>query len=366
MWFRGRAGCGKSMLMDYLSQEHAPTQQTHVCLSFAFQQECGGLKCSPLGVFRSLLHQVLRENRPLLARFMEITKFQQRCDERGLPGEKWNWTLAEVQSKFTWCLNSYHRERPIRIYLDAIDEAGEEAATSIISYFQHRLKAPKAFLSICFSSRPYPFVNVGYDFAISIQDENTLDVEALVDYHLDKSQGRFPGRSVQPIRSLLVKAFRGNPLLLERIVPKVVRSIAAQESSDMVWKALKEIPKGFDQIYMRDLDHVPPQHSHLAFEVFKWSRLSMDPLPLEELRIAMCVGNTDVLRETSDLKSSTLWYQDVDLLLTRVELFSADLLRVLQPSLDFFMDQAQERPAQQDSLFLTMDRSQNSCGQRGC
>ena len=196
---------------------------------------------------------------------------------------------------FRLCLEAYNVNRPIKIYLDGIDEAGEETATSIIMYFQRLPQRLKARISLCFSSRPYPFVEPKYDFAISVQDENIQDVESIADHYLGIAEARLSKTVLQPTRHLLIKSSRGLLLFLARNAPKVVQRIMAEESPGLVLKALMDTPKKPEENYKRDLEYITPENTGTAFEVFKWSCLSLDPLLLEELHIPVCIDSTKKL-----------------------------------------------------------------------
>lgn len=168
------------MLMDHIVDCFAQMHPSHLCLAFSFQRSYGELKSSALGMYRSLLHQLLSKNLPLLSLSMEKTTFQQRCRTEGQPGTKWAWMISDLRAAFTLCLEQYARDSPAVLFLDALDEAGQDA-TEIFSALQKILNLSNMRLSMCFSSRLMPFVSIEYDFAISVELANGEDVMLMAD-----------------------------------------------------------------------------------------------------------------------------------------------------------------------------------------
>ncbi|RSM09342.1 hypothetical protein CEP52_004133 [Fusarium oligoseptatum] len=83
-------------------------------------------KKNQLGLFRSLLHQVLSETPKELDKL--VTTFEQRRHGIGRPGEDWTWKLDELRELFKWSILDVLRNRPVWIFVDALDESGAENA----------------------------------------------------------------------------------------------------------------------------------------------------------------------------------------------------------------------------------------------
>src|SRR5437667_12017894 len=58
LWIKGHPGTGKSTLMAYLYRSLRANERRIVCLNFFFHGNGTTLQKSPLGMFRSLLHQI--------------------------------------------------------------------------------------------------------------------------------------------------------------------------------------------------------------------------------------------------------------------------------------------------------------------
>ena len=57
----------------------------------------------------------------------------------GKPEEKWNWHSQELQDSLRDSLLNILEECTIRIFVDALDECGEEIAIQFVKYFEHLL-----------------------------------------------------------------------------------------------------------------------------------------------------------------------------------------------------------------------------------
>lgn len=185
LWIKGKPGAGKSTLLKYAFQamkrdEHLPSNSI-VALSFFFHGRGTEIQRTPLGLFRSLQHEFLqRFPRPLAN---VVGTFKSRYQNMGEPGEKWHWHPQELQDFIEMSLPEILRECAIRIFVDALDECGEQAAVQLVNYFQRlRSKCSSAQygLSICFSCRHYPIVSLKHGFEICVEHENHEDIKRYI------------------------------------------------------------------------------------------------------------------------------------------------------------------------------------------
>ncbi|KAI7251010.1 hypothetical protein KC343_g1414 [Hortaea werneckii] len=90
LWIKGRAGCGKSMLINHLSTEakrQALEIPNAIVLSHSFVfGKAESLQRSPAGLYRGLLHQILAMDGDLLTGFTKATKFAMREKQQGHAG----------------------------------------------------------------------------------------------------------------------------------------------------------------------------------------------------------------------------------------------------------------------------------------
>src|SRR5437762_2502178 len=73
LWIKGKPGAGKSTLIKYALRETEKQQPLdYTVASFFFHGRGTSIQRTALGLFRSLLHQILIKIRPLLSEFQSM------------------------------------------------------------------------------------------------------------------------------------------------------------------------------------------------------------------------------------------------------------------------------------------------------
>jgi ABC-type molybdenum transport system ATPase subunit/photorepair protein PhrA len=124
LWLRGKAGAGKSTLMKY-ALEHVTDNlaDTRVARAGFFYNSRGTmLERSPLGLFRSILHQLFRKDRTLLSQFMATYEEKSNTFQ-----EVWQWQLEELQEALKQIVAQW-LSCPVFIFIDALDEGDHREA----------------------------------------------------------------------------------------------------------------------------------------------------------------------------------------------------------------------------------------------
>ena len=136
LWIKGKPGSGKSTLVKYALDNHGASDNA-VVLSFFFYG-CGDeLQRTPLGLFRSLLHQVLGQAPDVLHDL--VNKFETKCKENGQPGKDWHWHEGELWPFIESCLPKVSMTRPVWLFVDALDECGKDNAVRLVEIFKSSL-----------------------------------------------------------------------------------------------------------------------------------------------------------------------------------------------------------------------------------
>lgn len=143
---------------------------------------------SVLGLFRSLLHQIVQRFPRLLQELCSI--FKRRCETEGEIGEKWNWQEKTLQDFFKHNVPSAAKIHPIRVYIDALDESGEVEARKLVKFFEATTNSPtfsQASFSICFSCRHYPLVSLENGLEICVDVENHQDIVTYIRENIQRT-----------------------------------------------------------------------------------------------------------------------------------------------------------------------------------
>lgn len=114
-------------------------------------------------MFRTVLYQLLNQVVPVRAMF--DAAWNERQQAQGAEGYSRDWQLDELRDLFSRIVLEAAKLQNIRLFIDALDEAGEEAAKDLLSYIwslNDEIRSSEARISICFSCRRYPvFANHG-------------------------------------------------------------------------------------------------------------------------------------------------------------------------------------------------------------
>ncbi|KAK4541724.1 hypothetical protein LTR36_007433 [Oleoguttula mirabilis] len=253
LWIRGRAGCGKSMLMNRIvEKEQAREVQADglTVMSFSFQRDGDESQRSAGGLFRSLLHQLLRVDSKLLAGFRAETDFDRHCAQRGHPGTNWDWSESELRVCFNRFIRLASKKgRRVCIYLDALDKCGEETALSLLSCLQKVAAETESHVSTCFSSRPYPFVAIEYDAAINVEEENGDDMEAFLASEFASVSHLRPRTELQTVIEQLISQASGLFQWLAWVSPRTLKLIHRGESVATILKKIGGYPEELGDVY---------------------------------------------------------------------------------------------------------------------
>lgn len=187
-WIKGKPGAGKSTLLKYsllTLPTTEPTPRKPLTISFFFHGRGAEIQKTPLGLYRSLLYQLLGRFPNTLSDVVQL--FRSRCEGMGKPGEKWNWHTQELRDFVESCLAKILEESAIRIFVDALDECGEEEARRLVRNFEDLYSksssAPHG-LSICFSCRHWPVIAPDNCQEICAEHENHKDIMTYIQEEL--------------------------------------------------------------------------------------------------------------------------------------------------------------------------------------
>lgn len=315
----GKPGSGKSTLLQYaLSRciedwgirDRIPIQRSNdsttsgvtagvkpsqrvLTLSFFFHGRGAELQKTPLGIFRSLLHQLLRLVPEYCLALLEV--FQKKQSD----GKHWEWHLLEVQRLFDSVLQVVLTHRPVMLFVDALDESGKSNANEVIQRFVALLDkcSPEAKLRVCLTCRHHPILRIQHPgtFIICPENENRDDISTYVQAKLsgDTSWGTW-GWIQETITTQASGVFMWARLVVERVL------VLKHEGAS--WKKIKavieQIPPQLDELYDGLIRGMEDKSTSL--KLVQWLCFSIRPLSLDELKWAMVTdhesSNTSLLQ----------------------------------------------------------------------
>ncbi|KAH7350408.1 hypothetical protein BKA66DRAFT_288549 [Pyrenochaeta sp. MPI-SDFR-AT-0127] len=333
LWIKGNPGVGKSTLVKYALHEcerQTPVNKELVIASFFFHGRGSSLQKSQLGLFRSLLYQILDQVPELLHDFTSI--FKMKCDTEGEPEVKWDWHQTELQDFLKNSVPLFSKGRPMRIYIDALDECGDEVARDLVKFFQRLILEPpdtgSAAISICFSCRHYPIVYLNCGLTLCVEKENTDDIITHVQSELTRMG--VEQNDARKIKKEIVKNASGVFQWVILILAIVVDLNQDGRSINEILVKLKATPKQLDDLYRDILRKVNLKSQSESLKLMQWICFAHRPLSILELRVAMAVDANTPYKTLHECQNSPKYARTDNEMEKRVKSLSGGLVEVVE------------------------------------
>jgi ankyrin repeat protein/predicted ATPase len=326
-WIKGNPGTGKSVLIKHIATRTHERNLCDVVVSFFFHGQGTPLQKNLLGLFRALLASILKYFPEHLTEL--AAKFAEREKQYGrdLTKPRWEWTENELRALLSGVLvNGTHRQ-PVIIFIDALDECGEDAATSLLAYFRDladRTESGNARFKICFSSRHYPIL--GHDLIPSIEVEkmNGEDIR----WYVKKRLKDIPLESKrQKIESEILSKSNGGFQWVFLVTSTIVIKDSRGTGETKLLEELTNCPQTLSNTYEVILRQVPATEQHQMMKIFQWVLFAERPLSAQELRHALATDKEMYYRSIHDLRSYEGWSDTMDDFENHVKYISRGLVR---------------------------------------
>ena len=323
LWIKGKPGAGKSTVLKLaLETAERETKESSILASYFFHGRGKPIQKNVLGLFRSLLHQMLQQNRDLLSKFTSL--YREKCDTEGPCGNKWNWHESQLQTFFKSSVVDTARTHQIRIYIDALDECGQDVALDLVEFFRC-FATP---ISICFSCRHYPFVALEGGNEVCVENENAQDIKA---YIQDKIEAHIQQTEIATaIRDEIMSRSEGNFQWVVLVMPRVLKLHKSRKSLATIQTMIRNTPAELKELYTELLDGIEEHERLQSLHFMQWICFAIEPLTLTELRFAL-VANADTSHTSiSRCQRSELYVETNEDMERRVWDLSKGLAEVLE------------------------------------
>jgi ankyrin repeat protein len=198
------------------------------------------------------------------------------------------------------------------IFADALDEAGEDPARSIVKYLHEaneELLQSKHATSICFACRHYPIVRTHEGIQICVEDENFNDISAYALSELrrqihprDENLGSDPLNEMQ---ELISNKASGVFLWVSLVIPTIAKQYNEGRSLEEILEGLEKAPSDLKTIYEHILGLVDPTFRSQTLHLMEWICLAQRPLSLTELRFALAMDDSLITPYQDSAQKST-------------------------------------------------------------
>ncbi|PMD37816.1 hypothetical protein L207DRAFT_390966, partial [Hyaloscypha variabilis F] len=283
-WVNGKAGSGKSTLMQFIAN-HEETERhlRHWAgdadlqgLSFYFWNSGTGLQHSRRGFLRSLLFSTLMK-RPELTKKLFSAEWREMAKKEKRYGvinqSEWDIPLRRLEQVFNHLITLATDDFRLCLFIDGLDEAkdGPEEIVDLIN-----IAAGSPFVKICLSSRPWlvfeeAFANLS---SLRLQDLTYQDIQLYVreklqrDPKMERLEGVNPEGAKSLVKNIVAKA--NGVFLWVRIATKsLLDGLRNWDDISDLQLRLDELPSDLTALYSHMLDRIEPFYFSQASKIFR-------------------------------------------------------------------------------------------------
>ncbi|KAI1202886.1 ankyrin repeat-containing domain protein [Nemania serpens] len=271
---RGKPGAGKSTLMRYILGQlrKSTTQEEGILLSFFFNARGCDLEKTTMGLYRSLLLQLLKA-RPSLQYILERITLEHR------------WTIESLKSLFEEAVQGLG-STPLVCVIDALDECDQRQIRDMVSFLSS-LGVVHNGVRICFASRHYPRIitmTTAVEIVLELQNGHSEDIVRYIKSELKVENGPL----ADEIRTKLRKKSSGIFMWVSLVV-----DILNQEDSvgrqHVLLSRIEELPKDLHELFREILIRNRENIRGLLL-CLQWLLFAKQPLTVEQLYLALVSG----------------------------------------------------------------------------
>ncbi|KAH8722057.1 hypothetical protein BGZ61DRAFT_416603 [Ilyonectria robusta] len=286
LWIKGKPGAGKSTLMKFVLSKATQTMENVVIINFFFNARGDDLEKSTMGMYRSLLHQLLTRLRTLLRVFDSLT----------IPissAALYQWNIDSLKSLFEQAIQSLGKSSVV-CFIDALDECDDSQIRDMVSFFEHTSELAVSAgikFQVCFSSRHYPHIATKHGLSLILEDQkgHSQDIANFVGSELKIGGGQL----AQTIRAELQKK-SSSVFLWVVLVVGILNKEYDRGRVHTLRQRLEEIPDDLHELF-RDILFRDCKDQGDLFLCIQWVLFAKRPLKPEELYFAILSGNPRAL-----------------------------------------------------------------------
>ena len=279
-WISGKAGSGKSTLVNYVCQ-HPQTQRcleiwsagrTLITPKFFFWNPGSSMQKSIQGLLRSLVYQILVEDPDSITR---ITNFNDTSRDAFAPVHAW--TERRLIRTLLEIIQNVPKRRCICLFVDGLDEySGDQNA--LVDLIEELVKYPN--VKCCVSSRTHrAFTDAfGSGAMLKLHDLTEPDIRAYVSnkfeaLHRADSFVTFDPSRISQLENDIIRKAEGVFLWVNLAVKDQIEGIRNGDSIELLEKRLRLLPSEMRDFHARVLDQIGPIYQK---EVATYLRVAMD------------------------------------------------------------------------------------------
>ncbi|KAL6863562.1 ankyrin [Trichoderma novae-zelandiae] len=276
LWIKGKPGTGKSTLMKFALHNAQRRMKDKIIINFFFNARGEALEKSTIGMYRSLLLQLL-EKIPALQNTVELPRSIAQT------GEGYHWSTEILTDLLEQAIQNLE-ESSVVCFIDALDECEEDQVRDMVKFFEELGESTAAgAFRVCFSSRHYPHITIskGLDLVLEGQEGHTQDMVSYIDSELKIGNSRLANELRSELREKAAGVFMWIVLVVGLLNKEYDRGCVHQ-----LRKRLQEIPGDLHALF-RDILTRDRQNAHELLLCIQWVLFAKQPLQPQQLYFAL-------------------------------------------------------------------------------
>lgn len=328
LWILGKPGAGKSVLLDTLVQTVGKRMDDgNIVASFFVHGRGTQLQKSPAGLYRSILHQILTKVEILRTQLTELYLLKQ--DTQGEYGKAWNWHEKELLD-FLETRVKEHTTKSITIFVDGLDEFGEEMARKLSAELWSLTKpgrGDRSAISMCIACRHYPVMDLFGAPQICVENQNSDDISKFVQATL--ATVFVEADAQNDIQTEILRKAGGNFLWTALILPQIARKGLSGYGLETLRKEIQNSSPELRQLYKEALEKIPFSEKMYALHLFQWVCLAEEPLSPVQMRYVLSFNSLAPARDLAKWAASENYVSTDEQLVKLIKALSGGLVEII-------------------------------------
>ncbi|KAG9524203.1 purine and uridine phosphorylase, partial [Aureobasidium melanogenum] len=281
LWIKGKPGAGKSTIMKFAYTNAKKNVGGPVVISYFFNARGESLEKSTIGMYRSLLFQLLSN----VPRLQKVLDTREAVNLQAVSPE--SWTVETLQLLFHRAIRNLENQR-LTCFIDALDECenNEDRVREMVRFFEALgdcATTEKTRFFVCFSSRHYPHITIDkcVELILEHQQGHSEDITRYINSKLKVGRSK----RAEHIKSELHEKAQGVFLWVLLVVP-ILQQAYDHGRVHALSECLKDIPKGLDEL-LEDILKRDAEHMENLKACLRWILYADRPMSPEELYFAI-------------------------------------------------------------------------------
>lgn len=262
------------------TRRHFTGEPTTV-ISFFFHARGEVLEKSPLGLYRSLVHQLLSQDPGSWKALHSIFK----AKKKGSKYQGISWSKRDLEECLIQAFKSLEC-RPAVIFIDALDECPDNDAISVVDFFMGLMRQTceaDHTLRVCFSSRHYPSIATFGCPELVMEQENARDIRTYIKSELHDMLPNY--NDLLELQRIIFEKSRSVFLWVRLVITRLKQIVIKQpgQTRRILEKELGKVPSELQDLFSGLFEMLSSEDREQAIFLIQLVLLAGRPLKFDEV-----------------------------------------------------------------------------------